>query len=462
MPAKAGIDITIRDTGADVGKPASVPAPIPAPSPGGPTPSTNPATHPPHSPAPMQPAQAKPETLPRAVQEMLDAADDNVGVVPPGKKTDFIPIHDEVSVPQQQTRGDDPVDLEAVDDPFNPMAVTPADDMSNFGITPVMVMNEFLPVQVVGEGVLHQSKQDVEDAHKDDGEGDDQERSPLTDIVDLLRPMVFGHVSGGGHGGLGAAQHMLGAVRGTALKVPAMGSMLGNVGTGLSAAAGALGEGSMLGGLAGAAGTAATAAGGALAALGPAALVLAGFAKAGELSIAAFERYTSILDKASESLKNFSPELQVAYDIDALKTEMHEYHRGARFGEQMSGFVETKGEFERATTALWDEVLQVLLDMWSAWEPQAKEIIEWMKIGATALHQLFEIISKHPIFKAFGTILDGQAELSERVRKILGLMEEKHDDPYADPLVDELFRYGRERLGPKPMFGPPIPYPLGV
>jgi hypothetical protein len=350
----------------------------------------------------------------------------------------------------------EPVAVEAVED--NPLAVTPDDDMANFGITPVMVMNEFLPVQIVGERA-HQDSGPAVVGKPSEPEADGEGVDPSGKLVDLLRPLVFGQVTGGrGGGGFGAMQSALGAVRATGLKIPAMGSMLGEVGGALSAAGAGAGGGAMAG-LVGGAGGAVTAAGGAMAAIGPVGIALAGVASAGALATVAMEKYADVLTGAAENLAEFSPELQVAYDMDAIRTEMNQLQRGARFGDQLGSFVETKGEFGRATTAVWDEMLAAMLDIWTAAEPQVKEIVQWVKIAAEIIGDMREFSKSNPVFKGMAEMIRIQAEISAMIRKWFSWMEDKEEFK-DDPLVDSLFDYARERLGPTPMFGPP--WPLGV
>lgn len=475
MPANAGLNIVIRDEGSNLPGATSVGGsggggnsvgPNPQQAPNNPSSATaeqeaDMAAEPGKTPEPGAP---KPAGFTYAIDDAPPAGfpiditpgDGMPPLVPPAVPPGDAPID-----PQTPAVGGAPIPVMVMNDPLRVMIA------SGLQALPTPAGQEVVDLELVDEDIIDAEL--VDEKKPDDAKGKDGDASDMQKLLWLLQPLVYGQQGRGGGGPLGAIEHGLGAVRGAALKFtgPQFGGMLATVGGAATNAAAGMAPGMMASAVGGAGGLL-TGAGSLAAAAGPAGLAIAGLAAAAGAAVLAVDRYTQVLTSAAEELKNFSPDLQIAYDLESLRNEMRQLERGSRFGEDLAGFVETKGEVERAFKDGWDEVLKVMLDIWTEVEPAVRESLNWTRHTIRVVRTLGDIMEGNWLPSWLQLLLKVYGDTSEYARKILNIKELENElkNVKQDPLAELFIEYGKSLPpGMFPAGGPPTmggASPLGI
>ncbi len=207
-----------------------------------------------------------------------------------------------------------------------------------------------------------------------------------------------------------------------------------------SAQAAAAEAGGAVAGAPGAAGAGALAAE-SIAALGPIAAVVGGFAIAIGGAVVATKAYVDALSAGAQSIRHLSPDVAGANAENEVGQTFAMLRRADEVGPQLGGFQRDMGKLDEAMADVWTEILKVLTKIYD----DNKDIMEGVTTGVKIVGEVVPVVGEQiDVLMAllggeFGRAMDEAREILpaqlaalQRIKKLLE--GEKEEEPDFDPL----------------------------
>ena len=183
---------------------------------------------------------------------------------------------------------------------------------------------------------------------------------------------------------------------------------------------------------------------------------------------AAVKRFVSAIETQTAQLAGFSVVAATAQAQTQIRREAALIRRAERIGPQFARAEELRSRFEEATSALWTEILGLLLRLVEALEPAINVLIKAMGLIADFLEEHGDTIARMAgvALKVMFPILFVLEKIFELWDRIFGRDEQQQArDPFAEAFMQLIplgRRQGDARRGVPPLWPEGVPAPPGV